>query len=531
MLKRFAVLVSVILLAMFSVLVGCGGNSAPAFASPSTPAVPERSKVVNIGFSEKPRTLDPHNAPEQGSETTNRMFFETLIYSSHDGSPYTPLLAESWDIAPDGKSWTFYLRKGVFWHNGDPFNADDVVATYTRLSDRRDDLGYFNNNLADFESVEKIDEHTVKVNFSQPYPLAGNSFRGTYIIPAKAYEELGDDLFHLQYCYGTGPWMLVEWVDGQYSHFKKNPDYWNKAVYDPYFEEVYIWHIGEPASAVAAHISGSLDAYTPSGGINYDMLPLYAGTEDTIEIVSIETSTNWFLQFQCREDNPFTDIKVRQALDMAIDRQLIIDAILGGGRHPIGLWAPEVTGHDPKIDPYVYDPDRARQLLAESTYDGRTVQILSYPNAPKAEEICLYIADMANKVGFNMTVAIEATNIYGTRRATGDYDVFGAHVSFPDGVPFRIMNVHVLNDIYKNHFNNAELNAIVQKFNVELDPAQRKKYAQEFNRFLRDHTAPQVAVAHLNAIYAVNYGIVGIDLYPDGLHNFSYVDYDPSKVK
>ena len=543
--KRIVVICSVVL--MLVMLFGCGspaasnpgaGTAAPNATSnpsgpsdPGTPAGPERSKIVNIAFSEKPRTMDPHNSTDQGSETAVRMCYETLIYSDHLGQGYHPMLAESWEIAPDGTYWTFKLRQGVTFNNGEPFDADDVVCTFERLIERGDELGQAMTQWADLESVEKIDQYTVRVNYTQPYPVAGNAYRGTYIIPNEAYEEYGDDLFNLQYMYGTGPWIMEEWVDGQYAHYTKNPNYWDKENYDPYFEEVYIRHVSEPSTAVAAHLTGDIDVYCPSGGIDHDLLPLYNGTEQTTEIFGMNTNFNMYMQFQMKEGSPWTDFDVRRAFNASIDRQLIIDAVLGGGKMPIGIYAEGVVGYDNTIDPYEYDPELARQLLADSSYDGREIELMSYPNMPKAEEVCLSIADMANQVGFNMTVKVEESGVFNTRRQTGEYDVFAGHVAFPDGMCYRQLNTNILNDVYKNNYKNEELFDAVRHYNTEMDDALRNGYAQQANRLIRDELAPQTVFAHLNVTYARNYGVVGVDFYPDGMFNFAKVDYDPADVR
>ena len=515
--KRIVILIGIV--AALVMLVGYG----TAFAAG------ERSRTVNIGISERARSMDPHMAHEQGTELPIRLFYETLLWSQHDGTPYTPALAESWEMSEDGMYWTFYLRQGVQWHNGDPFNADDVVATFQRMIDRRGELSYVQTQLAQLESVEKIDEFTARIHFNQPYPLAGNAFRGSYIIPAKAYAEHGDDLFHNQLCYGTGPWILVEWVDGQYTHVRKNPNYWGKDFYDPYFEELYLRLVPEPATAIAAHLAGDLDAYVPGGGINADLIPLYAGSEDRIEIVVQPTNYNLYLQMTSGPGQAFEDIDVRRAFTLAIDRQLIVDAIYQGfGSVPVGIWHPAVISHDPNIEPYVYDPDLARQILANSTYDGRTIEILTYPNMPKAEEACLALAGMANEVGFNMTVNVSENAVFQERRRTGDYDVFAGHVPFPDGLPARLINTNIYTDVYSSNLNNAELNDLSRRFLTELDPDRRRQLGQEINRFMVDIVAPHIVFAHIDALNARNYGIVGIRFNADGFHNFAWVDWDPN---
>ena len=520
--KRVVLLISVLLSsAMVFLLPGCGT---------AAPAAPERSRIVNIGYSEKPTTLDPHHQSNQGSENPARMVFETLIYSDHQGN-YTPMLAESWEIDPAGMFWTFKLRQGVTFSNGEPFDADDVVCTFQRLIDDRDTLNYPGQYWRDLASVEKIDQFTVKINFTEPYPLAANSFRGTYIIPNEAYEKYGEELFNLQLSYGTGPWVLKEWIDGQYCHFTKNQNYWNKAEFDSYFDEVYIRHVLEPSSAVAAHLSGDIDAYIPGNGMDRNLVPLYAGTENRIELFEKESNTIIYIQFQFAEGNPFSDINVRRAFDAAIDRQLIIDHILGGGTFPVGLLPLGVIGHDPNVEPHVYDPELARQYLADSSYNGEPVSILLSYNLMKSEDIGLAIADMCNKVGFNMTVSVEEHGSVNTKRFSGNYDLVVSNTMFVDGIPYRHLNSLYLHDNYKSHYYDEVMFDNIRQFNQSMDAQERIEVAQQITRQIREELANMTPLAVLKGMYAVDYGITGIRFYPDGMLNFCYVDFDPSLLR
>jgi peptide/nickel transport system substrate-binding protein len=458
------------------------------------------------------------------------MCFEALIYSDHQGKGYDPCLAESWDIAPDGMSWTFYLRKGVVWHNGDPFDADDVAYTIQRCIDNRDTLAFTSQYIPDLESVEKIDQYTVKMNFSKPNPMAGAGIVFLFIIPQKAHQELGDDLFNLQYCYGTGPWKMKEWVDGEYTHFVKNESYWNKANFDSYFDEVVVRYLGEPASAIAAHLSDNVDTYINTGGIAQDLLPLYKGTEDKIELVTIDTNSTTWLGLSFKEGSIWHDEKTRKAFDLAIDRQLIIDNILNGSATvPTGYFHNSIMGFDASLGQPAYDPDLAKQLLAESSYNGESFSLMTGPATSESEAIFLTIADMANKVGFNMSIEFVDMSVFTPRQNSGDYDMFTVTTATADGIPQRQLN-RIPNNFDKADYVNEELNEYIRLFNTELNFADRYEAARKAQAMIYENKAPHISMFHRALTRAINYGIVGIDLYPDGMVNYCYVDYDPSKL-
>jgi peptide/nickel transport system substrate-binding protein len=399
------------------------------------------------------------------------------------------------------------------------------------MLDQGNELGYVMSYWRALGSVTKIDQYTVKVGFKEPFANAITSFRGTCIIPNEAYEKYGDDLFNLQYMYGTGPWVMEKFVDGQYAHYTKNPNYWNKAKYDPYFDEVYLRYVKEPSTAVAAQLAGDIDAYLCSGGMNVDMLPLYKGTEDKIELTTINTNFIMYLHMNFKKGSPWGDKNVRLALDYAIDHKSIVENVLGGGTVPISIFPKGVQGYDETIPASVYDPEKAKEFLKKSSYKGEKIELMSTTSMPKAEEICLAIVDMLNSVGFNMTVKIEDRASFDNRRSTSNYDIFAIHSMFPDGNPFNHMNFRILTDSHKSNYKDEKMFDLIRQYNVNLDMGQRVELAKQVNRMIREEVAPQVSIAVLDATYAINYGITGILLYPDGQINPGYVDYDPSLLK
>ncbi|MDR1203885.1 MAG: ABC transporter substrate-binding protein [Peptococcaceae bacterium] len=535
--KRIIVILSVVLALVMA--AGCGGSA----SSTDTPAgqttatapsgqtaapVVERSKTVTIGTNSKPTTLDPNNFRDYGSQAAINMTYETLIASTHVGDPYRPYLAKSWDIAPDGKSWTFQLQEGVLWNNGDPFTADDVVFTVQRLVDNKDTLVVYNQYLPDLESAEKIDELTVKVNFSKPTPLAGNGFRCMFIIPQKAYEEYGDDLFNKQIMVGTGPWMLEEWVDGQYTHYLKNENYWDKANYDSYFDEVYVRYVVDDSAGVAAHLAGSFEAYFTSAGLSTDMTSLYDGAGNKTELRVVESNSTVWLGLNFKEGSIWHDENIRKAFDASIDRQLILDTVMGGGAIPNGYLPANMIGSDATLPKAVYDPDLAKELLADSSYDGREFGLMIGTNTTN-EQLGLALADMANAVGFNMKVELTDLSVFTPRQNSGDYDFFLINTAFPDGLPLRQLN-RVVTNLDKSGYQNDELFGIINHFLTELDETKRFDYAKQANRFIFENKGPQISLFTKNVITPVDWGIIGVTYYPDGLWDYIHVDYDPSLI-
>jgi ABC-type transport system substrate-binding protein len=531
------------------ILVGCGTSSektpgseptAPASGSTQSPgdaAAPVRSKTVVIGTSYQPTSMDPNQTNNWGNMVNAHFVFDSLIRTDHNSTGFKPGLASSWEISKDGTTWTFHLRDDVKFTNGDPLTADDVVYTVQRVIDS-DVLVYKIFYCPTLIAAEKVDDYTVKVIFSEPFPEndAGNAFTNLFIINKKAHEELGDDLFNNQLMYGTGAWILDEWVDGQYTKFHKNPDYWDKANYDSYFDEVILQQIKEVSTAISAHVSGTLDVYAVGGGISPDNLVLYQGTEDKIDLIKYETNSNDYINFSFKEGSPWLDDNFRNAFSLAIDRQMIIDTIFSGyATLPVGASNPQMMDYDESLGNYKYDPELAKQLVADSSYDGREVSLMIMAGDANSQALALAIADMAKSVGINLVVDQEEFAVYAQKQGEGDYDSWMMAMSTTDGNPFRMYYERILDNYNKpdtfNWLKYSELEALVRESMglKGMDSAKRAESGKRINKFIFENNVPFTRIVYRNLVQAQNKGITGIDYWLDGLLGYHHVDWDPSK--
>lgn len=501
-------------------------DTSAAAADKST--LPVAKKSISLAFSENCITLDPHDSPNSGSGIIRTMGYEALLIDAHDGN-YYPWLATDWEHNEDGTEWTFFLREGVTFNNGEVFNADDVVCSYQRFLDEYEVL---NNPVALYpdhllSSVEKIDDYTVKITLSRTYATAIRSFAETFIIPNEAYEAEGAQMFAQQHCYATGPWTLVEWIDGQYAQFKKNETYWNKANFDSYYDEVFIRCVLEPSSSVAAHISGDVVGNIVVGGIDPDMLSLYAGTESKTQIISYYVYSYYYMGFNCAEGRPFYDINVRKAFEYAIDRQAICDAIMGGGVAISSIIPEGVVGYDPDLANYEYSPEKAKEYLEKSGYNGSVIKLSSNTSTTKAEDQLLAMEGYLEEVGFNIEVEIVENATLLEMRTSGNYDAFLVITMHGAGDAGGIMYQRVTYDYHKSGYVNDELNALIVKGQETIDATERGELYKQAARIMRDESAPHYALYAPNATQAIDYGIVGLELWADGNHCFRFTDFDP----
>ena len=491
--------------------------------------VAERSKTVNLGMEGKLTKLNPNDSTDSDTMMCLDMVFEGLLYGDHNDN-YFPQLATEWTVADDGMSYTFKLREGVKFHNGEDFNADTVVFNIDYIIENRL-LISAGSGFPELDSIEKLGEYEVIINMNTPRWDAHSNFSTIRMIPKGAYEEYGDNFFYDQIMYGTGPWIFEEWVDGQFCRYSKNKEYWDIANHDSYFEEAYIRFVTEASSAIAAHLSGGIEAYV-GGGIGDDDLLKYVGSEQKTEIIHFDVARFTEFTMNFNGDSVFRDIKVRQALDMAIDRQALIDAFFPEAKIPShGVFNPSVKGADSSIPDAVYDPVAAKKLLDESSYDGRQIKFLCR-QGDWQEEVCLVVAEMWQQIGFNVVMDYYDFSVFMAMITEANYEIRNLTTGHGNGSPRGFIN-QLGNTTVKsyNGFNTLdgaeEVMPLVQQYLRAADDATRIELAQQINRLCSAMVAPRIVLVYHNLAHAVDYGISGILFYPDGQFRFQYVDWQP----
>lgn len=530
--KAACLLLALLLLA--SMFAGCAKSTettdTPQSATTSDTTQQETSsapakKTVSIAISENLFDLDPLNSNSLPARITAFNVYEPLLEFDHKGTSgeFTPCLATEYSVDDSGCVWNFKLREGVKFHNGEDFNADDVVCTFERLLEDPS-LSCSNQFWPYLESVTKVGDYEVEITTSEPYASTLISICYTPIIPNEAYAEMGADLFLAGAMYGTGPWVFAEWVDGAYTRYTKNESYWNKDQYDPAFEEMYVRYILESSSAIAAHLSGEVDAYVPSNGIDVTLLSQYSGF-DKAELISLDTGTFNYFGFNCAE-GAFADINARMAFEYALDRELICNTIYGGAaKVPNSVILDTVPGYDPSLEPYTYDPDLAKEYLAKSNYDGHEIVLYSSSGLNLSEETLLAVSEMLNAVGFNTRVEILEGATFTTIRKEGDYEVFLINDMTVGGDVAKYIAQKITGDSHKHGLKDEKLMEIATKILTTIDADERAAAMTEYAHYTREIAAPHSILAQFNCTYAINKDITGIDLWTDGTFGFKYVDY------
>lgn len=315
------------------------------------------------------------------SNLINTLVFDQLVrYNKEDLTP-APGLAASWETAEDGLSWTFTLQDGVTWQDGEPFTADDVAFTFNDVV-LIDDLAA--NNASSFgpvERVEVVDETTVRFVLSEPFsalPYYLAYYAG--ILPEHILGDvenpLSDAAFNKQTPVGTGAFRVAEFVPGSFVRLERNPDYWGG---EPKLAGIVFSIVPDPNTQLAQVLAGELDLVGVSNPA------LLAGVENNPNLEVLEQSQNLYYFVALNQtDERFQDVRVRQALLYAIDRPAIIASVLKGyGEVATGPIAPlQQALYNPDVPNYPFDPERARELLAEAGYTPGPDGILEKDGEP-----------------------------------------------------------------------------------------------------------------------------------------------------
>ncbi|MGL9622653.1 ABC transporter substrate-binding protein [Bradyrhizobium sp. U531] len=367
--------------------------AAALVAAPLPVLAQSKKDSVVMGMTLEPPGLDPTNAAAAAiAEVTLYNIYETLTKINEDGSA-SPLLAESWTASPDLKTYTFKLRKGVKFHNGEPFNSAAVKFSFERnaaATSTNKDKSLFQS----FEKVEAPDADTVviSVKYSEPnLPFLLGQASGSIVEPKSAATNVTQPV-------GTGPYQLGAWAKGSSITLNKWADYRNASAIK--LSKVTIRFISDPAAQAAALLSNDVDAFPRIATrvvAQFKSDPRFAvliGGSRAKTIVAIN-----------HRKKPLDDVRVRRAILAAIDRKALIDGAVEGFGTPIGsFYTPGSLGYVDTTGVNPYDPEKAKKLLAEAGVTAPIEVSLKLPPPPYARQGGEIVAAQLAKVGINAKI-------------------------------------------------------------------------------------------------------------------------------
>lgn len=434
--KRKASLILAASMAFGLALTGCGGGSnqgsgsgaagdTTAAAGESTETAgstgTESSGIDTTGFMMDVLNADIQTADVQKTSkdyTVPTNIYDRLVEIQVDDngtSKIVPSLAESWEISGDGLEYTFHLQEGVKFQNGNDFTAEDVAYTFNRLLTVE---GGVNTELLDqvkgaaevidgsadtLEGVEVVDDYTIKVTLREPFAafLSCLTAPGLSIYDSEATEAAGDQFgMDPAVTVGTGPFKFAEWTFNDHLTLVRNEDYWNDAAGLP---GVVIKIIPDTETQTMMFENGEVDLIDLD--FVTDAADRFLETYPDQIVQGPRVGITYFtMNFNIE---PFQDVKVRKAVQMAIDRQTILDALYGGrGQVEQGIYPYGLIGFNDGQTKITYDPDGAKALLAEAGYgDGFTMELAADASASDTVTMALeIIKEQLAAVGINAEI-------------------------------------------------------------------------------------------------------------------------------
>lgn len=480
-------------------------------------------------FSEE--TMTPWGGSGQ-RKTYLDVVYEYLVYLDPETLEPVPGLAESWEMSPDGRTWTFNLRQGVEFSGGyGEMTSEDVAYSIARIIREDSRAGPASPMRRLISSVETPDADTVVVHLNFPdFELAEGYFGSAQqlgIVSKKHFDTLGEAEAEATPI-GTGAYELASITPGSEIVMTLRDDVENHWRVSPDFENIVFKVVPEESTRVAMLQTGEADI----APIGFDSIPTVR--DAGLDIVSAEATWSPVVRFggliqtsdnRYNPDNPWAKREVRQALNYAVDKQTIIDELFHGEATVASSDTPVPAWYD--VEPYPYDPERARELLAEAGYpNGFDITIRTFTTAPgaelplMAEAVALYWQD----IGVNASIEpVDWPSLRSEWTEGRANDYVWTHRGFPFASAANGLEAGFMADSLFASFTSPELEGMIQRFSIEEDAEARSQLFTEIGQYLRDEAAA-VFIALANEPYGVSDKVGEWDITTAYVWNFDQVE-------
>ena len=543
--KWMGLLIVAIMLA--SVLSGCIGGEKET--PTTTEAKGKYGGTLVFGSSGDAVKLDPADVTD--GESIQRMdnIYEGLVRYKAGSTEIEPCLATSWEISDDKKTITFHLRKGVKFHHGfGEMTADDVVFSFARQYDENNwfhqygDWDYWGWMFTDIEKVEKIDDYTVAIHMKKPNASIMTSLAmfTVSVVSEKAAKQYKENFFKNPV--GTGPFEFVEWVKDDHITLRAFEDYWGGRAY---LDELIFKVIPDPSARLMALQTGEVQGIEHLDPSQLDIVR----NDPNLQLISQPGMNVGYIALNCGEAyedkngngrwdpgedvtppgafEPFKDIRVRRAIAHAINKEAIVKNLYKGAATVAKEGMPPcLFGYNDEIQGYEYDPEKAKQLLAEAGYpDGFEVTLwhmgsTSRPYFPVPTQIAEAIqADLA-KVGIKVKLFTEDWGAYLDDASAGKAPMIMLGWTGDNGDPDNFLNVlysqRVCNIPNAGNYGfkkNPELQELLDKALETYDQAERAELYKEANKLIVEDCA-FIFIAHADQNLAFSKNVHGYVIHP-----------------
>jgi len=521
----------ILTLIMLMALVACGGEK-PTSSTPSKPEEPKEAvgttdmnkdseKVeikedvkykehLIIAYGGKTTTSDPQVVSNIHHDTLFKLSHNSLIMYNWDTKEMEPELATEWSVSPDGKTWTFKLRDGVKFHNGETLEADDVVFTFERAKA----TGTSGTNAySQIESLKAVDKNTVEMTLTGANADWLYLLQYTYcsILNREAVEK--DALEGASV--GTGGWKWDSWENGGSTNLVRFDDawFWKENGMTP-TKKLTVATMAEDSARGVATQTGEVDFNV---GVPLIDIPVMEKDEN-LKTATIDVDTIYFLGFN-NETGIMADVNLRKAISYAVDPQEILDAYFEGyGNTCKSFWGPNQYGlYTDYTDPLETNADKAKEFLAKTSYKGETLRFFTVTSF--ADMATLVQAQLL-KAGINTEIAtVDSQGLNATCKAK-EFDFFLYNKSCgPHGDQFRTVLTYG-NNTNRGHFNSPRVMELLDLAVVEQDDAKRKDMYKEIQQITHDEMPYRPMFYGTNG-FAWNKNVSGVLWCGDNKHDFT----------
>lgn len=510
---------------------------AAAIATPA--ACSKEQPVGNVlrgNMNAEPQTLNPICSKDVYATIVHNYVFEGLIERDLDTLEWKPLLAERWEVSPDGKTFTFHLDPRARFSDGKPVTADDVTFTIETILNTEIDCSNLRSYYADLERCEKVDDRTVRFVWKKPYfkslevsgAFAPVLPKHVYAFKApKEFNDINDRLV------GSGPYKFDRWVTGQEILLVRNENYWRDA---PAIDRIVYRFILEDQAAVQAFLSGELDelAVAPEWWVKLSKRP-EAG--EAFKMYRYVAPGNGYMYIAWNNARPvFSDKRVRRALTHLIDREKLLEHIFEGiGKVVTGPFWNEGPQYDSSVEPWAYDKKEALRLLREAGWEDRNgdgwlenaegkrlqFELSTTATNPVARDVVRLLEPEFKSVGIDMAARFTEWSVFVTKLDNRDYDaIMLGWTGSVEGDPFQIWHSSQIEGQGSNHvgFSSAEADRLIEEARAELDPEKRNALYHQFHRIVHEEQ-PYTFLRSGESLRLISARMEGVRVHKLGLDN------------
>lgn len=472
---------------------------------------------LTIMQSEAPRSMDPGDQTATFTATVLDPMYEGLLRLTPD-LKLAPALATAWHHDDTGLVWTFTLRPEVTFHDGTPFNADAVVANFTRHLDAKRGLAASGRLRAFIASVSKKDDMQVEFRLQRPYPaFLALLATGPCLMVSPQADQRGV-LGHQ--AVGTGPYQQVQYKSGEFVLEQKYPGYWGDKAAGA--DQIKWTWTAEPSVMNMALQTGAADVINP-------VPPAFAGVlaaNKQTRLQKQEGSAVFWVALNTRL-KPLDDLRVRQALNYATDRQGLVRAIMSGYATPANSpLAPVTPGYDGSLDPYAYNLDKARALLKEAGVpEGFSMTVAVQTPEARIGEV---LQGMWAKIGVKLEVRRMESGVWAkaafadpaAKQAENTGAVIASWSSGVSGADLQLRPLYHSRSFAPaganlGFFSNAQLDALIDNAASTLDEGARNQLYVQAQQLINQQ-APQVLLYYKQDLYATRANVQGVSMIPGG---------------